>query len=368
MNRRSLLLLLALSGCAARARNAPASQSDLAAPRAGTALHSVTLPGREVPVPKDRIHSIKPRLNGKASKLQFLHESGGASVASTSPVVVALSASFGMHIPAIIGEGHGPYARIYDETKDVRVEAQRLGLEGSDGRLVVTCNEVGVFPVTATALNVDGEPITDSYDVECVAPTRIRAEIEPDLTYLANSSTVMATVSWFGKQQNGHEAELLGTLPITLAPGESAAKLSTAGSGRVALEPTTAMSGTVGIASAGLTASVPIHAIDRDWKLKVTFAGTAPRLTVIASAEDGKGVRVAISDCSLNGSQAIISGRGTSATAHPMTSFSGTCIAPRLVPPTKLEAVGGALRPGDWTADSVCVRVLDQQTCADVPR
>ncbi|MBL8740115.1 MAG: hypothetical protein JNK04_03440 [Myxococcales bacterium] len=273
-----------------------------------------------------------------------------------------MGASLELAIPAIGGSGgHGPYARYYDERKDLRVEAPPgLGIVANGASVIVTCRESGVFPVTATAVGADRKPVVDSYDVECVMPTRIEAETDTSVTYLANASEVVARVSWYGTRSDGREARLWGSLPIAIS-GDETGVVAGGPSSRdsISIRPTRAMARSVRIASGGLTADVPVRAIDRGWKLKLKIVKPASgiRLAVIASAVDERGAPIAITDCVLTGSPVGVA-------SSPAARFRA-CSASRLVPRSRAE--GGLLR-ADWTADRVCATVLGQKACEEVPQ
>jgi hypothetical protein len=238
---------------------------------------------------------------------------------------------------------------------------------------VVTCQRAGRFSVTATASTPGGQELTDSYDVECVTPRRLEATTTPGVTYLANASLISVDVSWFGQRSDGSEVRLRGSLPVTLAPGER--EVAIAGSpfpGNVLLRPKNALARSVMIRSAGLATTVPVRAIDSDWRLRVEIGGDGPRMSVSVTATDTSGAPVAIRDCSLIGKRRA---RRTSRGPLPeeererrISSDGQTCSAGRLLRNTKLGELEGGARPEDWFADDVCATVLDQMVCAQVPR
>lgn len=272
---------------------------------------------------------------------------------------VAVGAEMTLAVPPRLGLGHGPFFVVYDEPGTVAASGPQEGgvvvSNVRDQRFDVRCARAGVFSVGLDVTSGDRHLI-DTVEVRCVTPTRFVATNVLDGTrprYLAGASEVTVTFAWFGKA-DGHEVQLAGALPVTVAPGETAIEASSV------LDTSGAYlarhrASEVAWASGGLVSKLPVEIVDADaWRLHLDFEETTSiwhgtRVTIArARAEDASGRPLTLSRCSVT-------------TYHgDVASEPAKACRQRVLRDPELRRKFPASAS---TADRVCFRVLDHEVC-----
>jgi hypothetical protein len=231
--------------------------------------------------------------------------------------------------------------------------ADGLAVTVDGEQLRVRCERAGVFELAVDTTDLDGRPITDAVDIGCIAPARIVATTWADGgRYLAGASTINVSVRWLG-QRNGSEVDLIGALPVSVAPGETAIAFEKAlfndGYNNTAFRALHRATSPA-IVSAGLRTTLPVEIVEPKWTLDIGWTHTGGRYNVLVRALDDHGRALDGLDCS------ITSQLGNVATPR----------APRCKFDSLIDKNPAGRRHSDWTADKLCVTVRDQTVCKQV--
>ncbi|MGE5181219.1 MAG: hypothetical protein ACM31C_04120 [Acidobacteriota bacterium] len=316
-------------------------------------------------LPEGWVSPARPdQLNSKHHLLRVQPEQPGQipETADDSVSRLAVGATVTLAVPSQLGLGHGPFFTIYDEPATLAVTAgDAVEVSAPRGDHVdVRCKRAGVFELSIDVAS-KGKHVADTVELGCIEPTRLAASnlhaaADP---YLAGASEVTVAFVWFGKLADGHEAPLVGTLPVVLAPGETALAPRTATGGAGAFVALHAAK-QVRFASYALRAALPIEIVDaRAWKLDIELEDTreiwhdAHVSLARARAVDARGRALAgLHECALTTYR-------DGAASDPETS----CMA-RVV---RGEATRRRLPRSTWSAERVCFEVLGERACKQVP-
>lgn len=350
-----LLSTIALAGCAVSAAPTSVSSSPVTPAPSPHAVATPMPPGMSAPRAE--------QLDGKRRRLVIaLPGPIREAFDGTRLLRLAVGADIGLSVPAVLGTGHGPFTRIYPGPGSITAKASSDAVtvkllearSDEDARIQIRCHRAEVVELAVDVTDAAGNHVQDAIDLGCVTPTRLAVTESTSSTgpYLARAGTIRVDFTWFGRLADGREVELIGALPVAVAPGETAIARLDDGAFS-ALHAATSVAWT----SSGLVATMPIAIEDPStFRLDVDMTPHRQRGRAIvaarASALDDQGRSfVGLAGCSVTTVERGVMSR-------PENRCAVSVITGTNPPPSSPRTV---------RADTVCFTVLGRQACKAVP-